>query len=444
MNDLEFVPSESVWAGIQQGIAPRRAKKGGGYFLVVVPGGVIGGRVDMLIYRHSASTGRIATIVPVVETAKPAHGAPNRVAPHVAGGSEIKVGGAGVVNEPAEDEKRTKTGGAAIGKPSHGTGGSGTEGEGLVERVAGSEASAAAVRQVSVGRYQPGLITGWGSRKGVNAPPLEWQPVKTAVSGINRPRHVWAVGFAAGGGVASILSGGGTALTTLPSSNHNGGNAAYTSNVGQLSRPLNYPIAGAAGVKQNKTEVQLGYSYWAGIYGERRFSGRWSVDIGVNLHYYSVRFETNDAALYYPSSSASFFGASSYTYALNSANVASGGGVQTYYNNYYFLEVPATLQWRLNRNSSLPLFWRGGIVFSYLMSSNGFYYDYASGNDEKDNGVVRRTQAGVQSGLMIGLPVRGFQIQAGPEVQYALTSMLTVGSGGGHLVYGGLRVALMR
>jgi hypothetical protein len=429
MNDLEFVPSESVWAGIRQGIAPRRRRRAVVLFWWLFPGALLVAG-SMLIYRHSVSTGRIATVVPVVKTSKPADGAPNRVAPQVAGGAEFKVGGAGVVDERAEDEKTTKTGGAAIGKTSHGTVGDGTKGEGALV--------------VAEERYQPELIRGWGTRKGINAPPLEWQPVKTAVSGINRPRHVWAVGFAAGGGVASILSGGGTALTTLPSSNHNGGNAAYSSNVGQLSRPLNYPIAGAAGVKQNKTEVQVDYSYWAGIYGERRLSGRWSIDVGLNLHYYSVRFETNEEALYYPSTSASLFGASSYTYALNTANVASGGGVQTYHNNYYFLEVPATLQWRLNRNPSLPLFWRGGVVFSYLMSSNGLYYDNATGNDEKDNGVVRRTQASVQSGLMIGLPVRGVQIQAGPEFQYTLTSMLTVGSGGGHLVYGGLRVALMR
>jgi hypothetical protein len=90
------------------------------------------------------------------------------------------------------------------------------------------------------------------------------------------------------------------------------------------------------------------------------------------------------------------------------------------------------------------VFWRGGVVLSYLMSSNGLYYDNSSGTYEKDNGLVRRIQGSVNSGLMVGLPVRGVQIQAGPEVQYALTSLLTTASGGGHMMYGGVRVALMR
>jgi hypothetical protein len=138
------------------------------------------------------------------------------------------------------------------------------------------------------------------------------------------------------------------------------------------------------------------------------------------------------------------FAATSLTYTTSSANTNTGGELQTYYNRYYFLEVPATVQWRLNHSRSLPLFWRGGAVLSYLMSSNGLYYDNVTGDVEKDNGVVRHTQASVQSGLMVGLPVRGVQLQAGPEVQYALTSMLTTASGGGHMVYGGMRVTLMR
>jgi hypothetical protein len=253
------------------------------------------------------------------------------------------------------------------------------------------------------------------------------------------------VGFAAGGGAASVYSGTGGGLSTLSLSNRNAGFSSSALTFSGRPALATFPTAGTAGgAKQIKTDVRAGYSYWAGIYGEKQLSTRWSVDIGLNLHYYSVRFETNEEVLSYAPSSASLFNATSYTFALSSANTTAGEGMQTYYNNYYFLEVPATVQWRINRNRSVPLFWRGGAVFSYLMSSNGLYYDNSTGNDEKDNGVVRHMQASVQSGLMVGLPVRGVQIQAGPEVQYGLTSMLTVGSGGGHMVYGGVRVALMR
>jgi hypothetical protein len=205
------------------------------------------------------------------------------------------------------------------------------------------------------------------------------------------------------------------------------------------------PNNGVSGAnKLNKFDVKLDYSYWAGIYGEKQLSARWSVDIGLNLHYYSFRFETNSPVNTFAPSSASLFSSTALTYTASSTNAYSADGVQTYYNQYYFLEVPVTAEWRVNRSRTLPLFWRGGAVFSYLMSSNGLYYDNSSGTYEKDNGVVRRIQGSVNSGLMVGLPVRGVQIQAGPEVQYALTSLLTTPSGGGHMVYGGLRVALMR
>jgi hypothetical protein len=208
--------------------------------------------------------------------------------------------------------------------------------------------------------------------------------------------------------------------------------------------PRLYSRATASASKRNGAEVSASYSYWAGIYGEKPLSARWSVDIGLNLHYYSVRFQPLNQGSAYAPTTASLLAPSVLTYTSNSSNVNSSQPEQTYVNSYYFLEVPATVQWKLNQSRSLPLFWRGGVVLSYLMSSNGLYYDETSSAYKKDNGVVRRVQGGVQTGLMVAVPVGGVQIQAGPEVQYALTSMLTGGSGGGHMVYGGMRVALMR
>jgi hypothetical protein len=434
MRDLEFVPSESVWAGIRQGIAPRKRRRAVVLFWWLFPGMLLvaGG---IVLYRHSASVGGVAAAVPAVETGKPAGGAGIAVSPRGNSGAGNGVVGNGTGGSNIEIAVTSRGNrGEGVGVAENAIGGE--------ERVMGTEVGAAVARQTPMERYQPGLIRGLGSRRGINVPPLEWQPVNTAVSGISRPRHPWAVGFAAGGGAASVYSGAGAALTTLPTSNTYAGYGGPTANVSRAQAFANNSTPGAA--KQNKTDIQPGYSYWAGIYGEKPLSARWSVDIGLNLHYYSVRFETNGDVPPYASSSASLFNNTSITFALGSANASSGGGVQTYYNHYYFLEVPAAVQWKLNHNRSLPLFWRGGPVFSYLMSSNGLYFDNSTGNDEKDNGVVRRLQASIQSGLMVGLPVRGMQVQAGPEVQYALTSMLTAGSGGGHMVYGGIRVALVR
>jgi hypothetical protein len=273
---------------------------------------------------------------------------------------------------------------------------------------------------------------------------LEWQPVKTAVNGISRIRHPWTGGVAAGGGGAWIHTTTGNGHAPLASASA----LAYTG----INRGRGYPQAPAAagssfssgGSKQNQADFKVDYSYWAGVYAEKQVSSRWSVDIGLNLHYYSVKLQTNSPVSAYAPTSASLFTATSFTYALNSTSPASNGGVQTYNNLYYFLEVPATVQWKLNHSHSLPLFWRGGAVLSYLVSSDALYYDNSSGTYKKDNGVARRPQAGVNTGLAVGLPVKGVEIRAGPEIQYALTGMLTTGSGGGHMAYGGIRVSLMR
>jgi hypothetical protein len=449
MHDLEFVPSESVWAGIRQGIAPRRRRRVAAVIWWLFPGMLVVA-AGIVMYRHSATTGGVAAAVPAVGTGKvvTGRGKGSKVGETGSDGNGVvRAGngneGSGIVRAGNGNEgSRGVQMKARRADDAAGGGEAGTV-SGEETTVGGEQGTAAAKRasRISMERYRPGLIRGLGLRRGVDGPPLEWQPVNTAVSGISRPRHPWAVGFAAGGGAASIYSPAAPALATVSSSNNSG---AYTASAPNVSRVMGaaYP-AGNGVAKQNKTYVQPGYSYWGGIYGEKQLSGRWSVDIGLNLHYYSVRFETNGEVSYAPSW-ASLFAATAVTYSTNSVNTSSGEGVQTYYNHYYFLEVPAAVQWRLNHNPRLPLFWRGGAVFSYLMSSNGLYYDNSTGNDEKDNGVVRHPQVSIQSGLMVGLPVRGIQIQAGPEVQYAPSSMLMAGSGGGHMVYGGMRVALMR
>jgi hypothetical protein len=122
----------------------------------------------------------------------------------------------------------------------------------------------------------------------------------------------------------------------------------------------------------------------------------------------------------------------------------SVGNVQVYTNRYYYLELPVAMQWQINRGRVLPLFLRGGVTLSRLMSSNGLYYNDQSAVYFKDNSVIQPMQVSFTSGLIATLPLRGVRIQAGPELQYGATTLLRGGAGNGHLFYGGLRVTVMR
>jgi hypothetical protein len=439
MHDLEFAPSESVWAGIRQGIAPRKRRRAVAALWWLIPGMLLltGG---IVMYRHSASTAGVAAVVPAAGAGKPDGGAGKP-----AGGV-----GNGLAGSRAADAGNRKDGAVTEVKAAGGESGVAAGGESGVAAggesgvAPGGEGDVAGARIRSWQWYEPGLIGGMASRRGVMAPPPDWKPANPAVSGIRQPRHPWMAGFAAGGGAALIHTATGNPLAYS--------SPAYSSLTLSSGYASQTSLPASGGSKQIMNDVMAGYSYWAGIYGEKQLSARWSVDIGLNLHYYSVRFETNNEIPLYTPSSSSLFVSTPYTYAPIPSVASSRAGAQTSYssyyyyydNRYYFLEVPATVQYRLNHSRTLPLFWRGGAVFSWLMSSNGLYYDNSTGSYEKGNGLVRRAQAGVNSGLMVGLPIRGVQIQAGPEVQYALTSMLTAGPGGGHMVYGGMRVALMR
>jgi hypothetical protein len=440
MHDLEFVPSESVWAGIQQGIAPRKRRRAAAILWWLFPGMLLSAG-GIMMYRHSASTSGVAAVVPAAAARTPAGAAGVGSGVAVAGHSVGVVVGRGRGNTV-----NTARSASDLGE-TEGSGGERVVTGAIADAaVAGGQEGTMVARGASLERYQPGLITGMAFRRGVTGPPLDLRRVNTAVSGIRQTRHPWSAGFAAGGGVSSIHSGSGNVLVSMPSSNSSAYGYSFLSGNSPIPRSsaINPNNSAAGSYKQNKFDVKLDYSYWAGIYGEKQLSARWSVDIGLNLHYYSFRFETNSPVNAFAPSSASLFTSTTLTYTASSPNAYAADGVQTYYNRYYFLEAPVSAQWKVNRSRTLPVFWRGGVVLSYLMSSNGLYYDNSSGTYEKDNGVVRRIQGGVNSGLMVGLPVRGVQIQAGPEVQYALTSLLTTASGGGHMMYGGVRVALMR
>jgi Outer membrane protein beta-barrel domain len=115
-----------------------------------------------------------------------------------------------------------------------------------------------------------------------------------------------------------------------------------------------------------------------------------------------------------------------------------------YTNRYYFVELPVSVQWRINHSRSMPLFWEGGISASYLMSSDALYYDTNTGVYYKDNGMTNRAQVGISTALMAGLPFRGSRLQFGPQLQYSLARMLnSSASGDGHLFYGGIKVVVL-
>jgi len=197
--------------------------------------------------------------------------------------------------------------------------------------------------------------------------------------------------------------------------------------------------AAARPSQQYVSTVKPGISFWAGVLANKPLSDRWSISLGLNLYYYSTRVRIGEQVNTYTPSSATLL-TSSAVAPIQSYPYYNTGNEQAYTNRYYFMELPIAAEWKINRSHLLPLFWDGGLSVSYLMGSSAVYYNTKSGVYFKDGGVANHTQVNISTGLMVGLPVKGLRVQVGPQVQYGLTPLLnTELSGPQHIFYGGLR-----
>lgn len=247
-----------------------------------------------------------------------------------------------------------------------------------------------------------------------------------------KPKYTWEAGFAGGIGMSSLNR----TLFQQPS--------AVASDVRPPNTNSSTAVTGAP--KSYTSKIQPDLSYWAGIVVQRPLNKRFTLSLGLNLHYYSTKIQVGEKVI---APSNYYYAQSLFAPPAPQVQAAvypyySVGDSYTYTNRYYFLELPGSVLWQVNHSRSLPLFWEGGLSLAYLMSSNALYYDAKSSIFYKDGSMTNKTQLNLTTALLVGLPIRGMRLQAGPQVQYGVTSLQNNGgTNGQHLFYGGLRVVLL-
>ncbi len=466
MDRLEFIPSDSVWENIEIAVAPRPRRAVPIFFWFLLAGLLLAGAGGAIYLR--TDTPPVARNVSI-----PARVNAEKYAPLTADASDVKAAPlpAGVTAKenavvsdgeemPHTDVVPDQIIDLPVAPGVGTTSGDGSVIEGSMAGAKGSvraplasgssmdehpaadaspatDASSATEAVHQLAYYQPGLISCVAAITGIKGPRLSPASGKsTAVTGIPMPKRQWSAGFAGGFGISSYnesLLSKATAVTTAVIS-------VAASSPAQYSPAANFSNSTT---KKITTTVEPGLSYWAGVVAQKPLSARWTLSLGFDLHYYSSRLRVGGVVTTYSQSANALLGASAVA-PVQSYPYYSVGDVQIYTNRYYYLELPAAMQWQINHNRVLPLFLRGGVTLSRLMSSNGLYYNDQSAVYFKDNSVIQSIQVSFTSGLMATLPMRGIRIQAGPELQYGATTMLKGGAGNGHLLYGGLRVAVMR
>jgi hypothetical protein len=474
MEQLEFIPSDSVWANIEMAVTQRRRRAVPVFIWFLLAGLLLAGAGTAIYLRKDNQRVAKNTSVPA-GAPEPTSGTP-AVADRSVAGTEATARPADAGLSTPNSNLSTSNGNHSTPNGNHQTTASHHFGTGLMARTNsmnagnktthpadqthpadpthpadeidaesaantpfGSRANPATTATRQHFAYRPGLIGSFASISGIKGPRLPSSATKTAVTGIPRPKRPWSLGFAGGLGVSSYnesLMGKSAALTY-------GANAVATTSAAQYLPATVTSNSNNTSSKRVTSTVQPGLSYWAGIAAQKPLSARWTLSLGLDLHYYSSGLRVGGVVTTYARSSSALIGNSAIS-AMQSYPYYSVGDVQVFTNRYYYLELPVAMQWRINRGRVVPLFLRGGITLSRLMSSNGLYYDDESAVYYKDNAVIQPMQVSFSSGLIAELPLKGIRIQAGPEVQYSATTLLKGGAGNGHLLYGGLRVTVMR
>jgi hypothetical protein len=476
---LEFVPSESVWENIEMAVTPRvRRRAVALYWWFLVPGLLLlgGGTLlyKMAIAPRVAVNARVGVQPAGVRDANGSTGSALTPAESSGAGGLATERGSASAGGSTAGQGLASTGGGPAGRGSNGARGlatgsesSGAEGSSGTKRMTRSgestgtsgstgsggltntgnltvtgitsvdEALALPTEQkANTGRqpytYRPGLINCSVASLGIRGPRLPAGANNTAVTGLKKPQRPWQAGFTGGVGFSSFNESLLDRITVVSASN------TY------MALPVSNSARNYGGTKNYISDIQPDLAFFAGVFAQKQLSSRWSVSVGLNMHYYSSRMRIGQQVNYFVPSTASLIAVPAALSAIQPYPSYSMGDDQVFINRYYYLEVPASVEWRINRSRVLPLFWRGGIVLSELMGSNALYYNNQSGVYLKDNGVISHTQLSLSSGLMAGLPFRKVRIQAGPEFQYGVTNLLKTAAGNGHLFYGGIRLAVMR
>ena len=274
--------------------------------------------------------------------------------------------------------------------------------------------------------YQPDLA-GQGGLASIRAARPSAKKAIIALSTLEKAKRPWEAGFTGGAGISRLnrLNINSPAAASSNASFFNINSATYSND------------------KHFVSDVRPDISFMAGIYLQKPLSKRWTLNLGMNLHFYSTQIMVGQPVSAYVPVTVSLI-APTVQPAAQSTPTYTAGDKQLVTNHYYFLELPVAMQFKLNKSRMLPIFLEGGLSLSRLMGSDALFYNSHSGVYYKDGSVLQKTQFNVSSALAVGLPFHGIRIQLGPQVQYGLTPLINNRSmGDQHFLYTGIRVVVI-
>jgi hypothetical protein len=455
MEELQFLPAESVWVNIEKAVADQRHRRGlpvfwrfalplfvaaaatGGYFIAGPsdkPAGVRGVSRPAVVVPGAGLAANTTTAAPVA-IASVSNGSVAGKAPASLGSSlrsfvaasEAKAGMGGSAEAAGSASFATAN---EAGKQRDGEGRGDDVPTGGVHADAASGAGGTVIVTVQeprkAGLFQPKLAD-QRRMQAIGAAQLNNKKAAIAIAGLQKKSRPWEAGFVAGGGISRL----------------NRLNAAQASAAVSPTAVSFYNINGSSQGKAYISDVRPNASFSGGIYLQKGLSDRLTFNTGMILHYFSNGITIGQQVNTYVQASASFVNPAALATAPSAA-VYTAGNQRSFINRYYFLELPLNVQWQVNKSHLLPLFLEGGFSLARVMSANALLYDSETGVYSKQGEQINKTQLYVSTAFMAGLPIRGLHVEVGPQVQYGLTPIVDNHSlGDQHFFYAGLKVVVI-
>jgi hypothetical protein len=189
-------------------------------------------------------------------------------------------------------------------------------------------------------------------------------------------KHKWTFGFTFSGGKSMIGEG------PLGVNNGDYAYAQSTPGPGSVNNPPFYL----------PSKIKGSVAFIGGIFMEKNISVRNKILFGISYKYFSLLNKVGnrvDTSITFPSL---YLSASGSLY--NSTN-----NVNSYRNNFHFLEIPVSIKLQLGNSKTLPLYWQAGVTISQLISSNALQFKSSPGLYYHDNSLFHKTQIGLQTGF---------------------------------------------
>jgi hypothetical protein len=135
-----------------------------------------------------------------------------------------------------------------------------------------------------------------------------------------------------------------------------------------------------------------GFHWQLGGYVRRKISDRTAFITGINFSFYSSTQEVGN----YIDSIGLFNNGS---YSVSASSFYRTGNISSVTDKYYFINIPLSFQWQLNKGSKLPFIWENGIGLNFLLTNKALAFNPLTRTYYKDNKAFGKFKASFQTGL---------------------------------------------